>query len=177
MDPAASADFPAPVRQGGGGARQQEAAPDEAVREPPAAPATWREFAVLLRSTGDLDVYLQAFRDGGVPYLVERDRSYYRRREVIEAAALVRTVLDPGDHLALVTVLRSSVVGLPDAAFIPLWARSFPDRVSELAGPEGGGLAALQALVSDVVGALPQDVPGIGRLRGRERHPPRRRGH
>ena len=112
----------------------------------------WREFGVLLRSTGDLDVYLQAFRDAGVPYLVERDRSYYRRREVIEAAALVRAVLDPGDHLALVTVLRSSVVGVPDAAFIPLWTRSFPDRVSELAGPEGGGLAALQALVSEVAG-------------------------
>jgi ATP-dependent helicase/nuclease subunit A len=130
----------------------------------------WREFGVLLRSTGDLDVYLQALRDGGVPYLVERDRSYYRRREVIEAAALVRAVLDPGDHLALVTVLRSSVVGVPDAAFIPLWTRSFPDRVSELAGPEGGGLAALQALVSEVAGALPQDVPGIECIRGWERN-------
>jgi ATP-dependent helicase/nuclease subunit A len=130
----------------------------------------WREFGVLLRSTGDLDVYLQALRDAGVPYLVERDRSYYRRREVIEAAALVRAVLDPGDHLALVTVLRSSVVGVPDAAFIPLWTRSFPDRVSELAGLEDGGLAALQALVSEVAGALPQDVPGIERIRGWERN-------
>ena len=111
------------------------------------AGCAWREFGVLLRSTSDLDVYLQAFRDAGVPYLVERDRSYYRRREVIEAAALVRAVLDPGDHLALVTVLRSSVVGVPDAAFIPLWTRSFPDRVSEIAGAGGGRLSELRALV------------------------------
>jgi len=128
----------------------------------------WREFGVLLRSTSDLDVYLQAFRDAGVPYLVERDRSYYRRREIIEAAALVRAVLDPGDHLALVTVLRSSVVGVPDAAFIPLWARSFPDRVSEIAGAEDGRLPALRALVLEVAAGLPEDVPGIERIRGWE---------
>lgn len=140
------------------------------IRDLHAGGVPWREFGVLLRSTGDLDVYLQAFRDAGVPYLVERDRSYYRRREVIEAAALVRAVLDPGDHLALVTVLRSSVVGVPDAALIPLWTRSFPDRVSELTGFDGGGLVALQALVSEVAGALPEDVPGIERIRGWERN-------
>jgi ATP-dependent helicase/nuclease subunit A len=130
----------------------------------------WREFGVLLRSTSDLDVYLQAFRDAGVPYLVERDRSYYRRREVIEAAALVRTVLDPGDHLALVTVLRSSVVGAPDAALIPLWARSFPDRVSELRAPDGGALHTLRALVAEAAAALPEDVPGIERIAGWDRN-------
>jgi ATP-dependent exoDNAse (exonuclease V) beta subunit len=128
----------------------------------------WREFGVLLRSTSDLDVYLQAFRDAGVPYLVERDRSYYRRREVIEASALVRAVLDPGDHLALVTVMRSSVVGVPDAAFIPLWTRSFPDRVSEIAGEGAARLPALRALVLEVAVALPEDVPGIERIRGWE---------
>lgn len=128
----------------------------------------WRDFGVLLRSTSDLDVYLQAFRDAGVPYLVERDRSYYRRREVIEAAALVRAVLDPGDHLALVTVLRSSVVGVPDAAFVPLWTRSFPDHVSEIANAEGGRLSALRALVLEVAAGLPKDVPGIERIRGWE---------
>jgi ATP-dependent helicase/nuclease subunit A len=133
-----------------------------------AAGVPWREFGVLLRSTGDIDVYLQAFRDASVPYLVERDRSYYRRREIIEAAALVRTVLDPGDHLALVTVLRSSVVGAPDAAFIPLWTRSFPDRVSGLGGAGGDGLAALQRLVLDAAASLPEDVPGIERVRGWE---------
>ncbi len=140
------------------------------IRELHAGGVPWREFGVLLRSTGDIDVYLQAFRDAGVPYLVERDRSYYRRREVIEAAALVRAVLDPGDHLALVTVMRSSVVGAPDAAFIPLWTRSFPDRVSELGGHGGDGLAALQRLVLEVAAALPEDVPGSERIRGWERN-------
>jgi ATP-dependent exoDNAse (exonuclease V) beta subunit len=157
-------------------ASTQEAAELEAVavaadiRELHEGGVPWRGFGVLLRSTGDIDVYLQAFRDAGVPYLVERDRAYYRRREIIDAAALVRAVLDPGDHLALVTVLRSSAVGVPDAALIPLWARSFPDRVSELGPPTGGGLAEVQALVIEVAATLPADIPGIERIRGWERN-------
>ncbi|MBV8199524.1 MAG: UvrD-helicase domain-containing protein, partial [Acidobacteria bacterium] len=67
----------------------------------------WREAAILLRSTGDLEVYLDALRRAAIPFAVGRDKQYYRRREVVEAAALVRAALDPGDQLALVTVLRS----------------------------------------------------------------------
>ena len=37
-----------------------------------------------------------------IPYAVERDRSYYRRREIIEASALLRCVLDRNDHLDFV---------------------------------------------------------------------------
>ena len=96
------------------------------------AGAGWGGFGVLVRSTGDVDVYLQALRDADIPYVVERDRSYYRRREIIEAAALVRAVLDPADHLALVTVLRSAVVGVPDAALMPLWSRGLPALLTEL---------------------------------------------
>ena len=98
---------------------------------------------MLLRTTTALHIVVEALRDAGVPHVVERDRSYYRRREIIEASALVRAVLDPGDHLALVTVLRSSLVGVPDAALIPLWARSFPDRVAELTAPDAAGLDRL----------------------------------
>ena len=90
----------------------------------------WGEAAVLLRSMGDLDVYLEAFRRAGVPFRVGRDRQYYRRREVIEAAALVRVVLDPGDHLALLTALRSPAIGVPDAALVPLWRHRFPERMT-----------------------------------------------
>ncbi len=98
------------------------------------------EVAILLRSGGDLDVYLEALRRAGVPFLVGRDKQYYRRREVIEAAALVRAVLDPGDHLALLTVLRSALVGVPDAALVPLWRRQLPRRATELGSrPAGRG--------------------------------------
>jgi ATP-dependent exoDNAse (exonuclease V) beta subunit len=128
----------------------------------------WKEIGVLLRSTSELDVYLEALRRAGIPFFVGRDKQYYRRREVIEAAALVRAVLDPGDHLALLTVLRSASVGVPDAALIPLWQRDFPRRVTELSRPWPEELAALRAVIEEAARAVPADVPGIERVRGWE---------
>ena len=130
----------------------------------------WSEIAVLLRGIGDLDLYLEAFRRARVPFAVGRDKQYYRRREVIEAAALVRAVLDPGDHLALLTVLRSSSVGVPDAALIPLWNRQFPRLMTELRSPSPEALAVLRRAVEGAVRAVPRDVPGIDRVRGWERN-------
>ncbi|HEV7503664.1 MAG TPA: UvrD-helicase domain-containing protein [Thermoanaerobaculia bacterium] len=134
----------------------------------------WKEIALLLRSTGDLDLYLEELRRARVPFAVGRDKNYYRRREVIEAAALVRAVLDPGDHLALLTVLRSSVVGVPDAALIPLWNRLFPKLMTELAGPDPGALATLREAIEGaaqaVSGEIPREIPGIERVQGWERN-------
>ncbi|HEX9944926.1 MAG TPA: UvrD-helicase domain-containing protein [Thermoanaerobaculia bacterium] len=130
----------------------------------------WKEIAVLLRSTGDLDLYLEGLRRARVPFVVGRDKHYYRRREVIEAAALVRTVLDPGDHLALLTVLRSSLAGVPDAALIPLWNRQFPRLMTELRGPSPTALGALREAVEKAARAVPRDVPGLDRVRGWEKN-------
>jgi ATP-dependent helicase/nuclease subunit A len=130
----------------------------------------WGEVAVLLRGTGDLDTYLEAMRRARIPFVVGRDKQYYRRREVIEVSALVRAVLDPGDHLALLTVLRSVMVGVPDAALIPLWRRGLPGRITDLR-LDGTGLAELRdvgELVTAAAAEVPQDVPGIERLRGWE---------
>lgn len=130
----------------------------------------WREIAVLLRGTGDLDTYLEALRRARVPFAVGRDKQYYRRREIIEAAALVRAVLDPGDHLALLTVLRSSTVGVPDAALVPLWNRQLPRRMTELAGPDPGALEALREAIEAAARAVPADAPGLDRVQGWEKN-------
>ncbi|MCA9514311.1 MAG: UvrD-helicase domain-containing protein, partial [Myxococcales bacterium] len=115
---------------------------------------SWSDVGLLLRSTSDQDVYLEAMREARIPYVVERDKSYYRRREVIEAAALVRAVLDPTDHLALVTFLRSAWVGVPDAAWIPLWAEGFPDHLTELHRPDDAALAALDGVIARAAAAI-----------------------
>lgn len=98
--------------------------------------------ALLLRSTTGLDVYLRAFREAGIPYQVERDRNYYRRREVVDAAALVRAIVDPHDQLALVAALRAPFVGVPDAAWLPLWKARFPELCSRLRSPAQQELVA-----------------------------------
>ena len=129
----------------------------------------WAEVGVLLRTFSDADTYLHALRVAGVPYAVERDRSYYRRREIIEAAALVRTILDPADHLALVTWLRSLAVGTPDAALLPLWEEGFPGLMTELAGAADARLERVRSLAASVARAIPPEVPGIDRIAGWER--------
>jgi len=129
----------------------------------------WREMAVLLRSLSDLDIYLEELRRARVPFAVGRDKQYYRRREVIEAAALVRCVLDPGDHLALLTVLRSAAVGVPDAALIPLWHRQFPRHMTDLRSPSPEALGKLREAVEGAARAVQRGVPGIERVKGWEK--------
>ncbi|HEX2162381.1 MAG TPA: UvrD-helicase domain-containing protein, partial [Thermoanaerobaculia bacterium] len=126
----------------------------------------WGDAALLLRATGSLDTYLEALRRHRVPFAVGRDTQYFRRREVIEAAALVRAVLDPGDHLALLTLLRSPLAGVPDAALVPLWNRRLPSLVTELIAPEPSRLAAIAEAVEAAAAEVPADVPGIERVAG-----------
>ncbi len=128
----------------------------------------WQEMAILMRSRGDLEIYLEALRGAGVPFDVEGDRSYYKRREIIDAGALVRCVVDPNDHLSLVTWLRSPAVGLPDAALVPLWLRELPQRVTGLRGRDAPALAELRAVLHEVAAALPADLPGLERIAGWE---------
>ncbi|HEV8582589.1 MAG TPA: UvrD-helicase domain-containing protein [Thermoanaerobaculia bacterium] len=130
----------------------------------------WREIAVLLRSLNDLDLYLEELRRARVPFAVGRDKQYYRRREVIDAAALVRSVLDPGDHLALLTVLRSATVGVPDAALIPLWHRQFPRKMTELRAPTPEALGGLREAIEGAARVVPRNVPGLDRVKGWEKN-------
>jgi ATP-dependent exoDNAse (exonuclease V) beta subunit len=128
----------------------------------------WNGFGVLFRGRSDWEIYLGALREAGIPFAVEGDRKHFQRREIIDAAALVRCVLDPNDHLALLTLLRSAAVGVPDAALIPLWTRGFPSRFGALFRPDPDALAGLRELIGEAARALPDDVPGLERVRGWE---------
>jgi len=126
-----------------------------------------RDVAVLLRSLGDVDTYLEPLRRAGIPYQVASDRRFYRRREIVDASAALRCVLDPHDAVALLAFLRSPMVGVPDAALIPLWAEGLPGLMAALpGGPElerrlaSAGAAAARA--------LPEGVPGLGPVAGFE---------
>jgi ATP-dependent exoDNAse (exonuclease V) beta subunit len=126
----------------------------------------WDEAMILFRKMTDVEIYLRAFRRAQIPYAVERDKNYYRRREVIEATALIRCILDPGDHLALLTVLRSAWVGVPDAALIPLWCASFPGLITLIECPDDLVDGQLEAAMERASSSTPQDVPGLDRVPG-----------
>jgi ATP-dependent helicase/nuclease subunit A len=124
--------------------------------------------ALLFRSTGDFDIYLGALREAEIPAVLAREPRRDACREVLDATALVRCILDVHDHLALVAALRSPWVGVPDAALLPLWVRGFPDRAARLDGRDPAPLEALRAAVAEAAAALPRGVPGLAALRGWE---------
>lgn len=128
----------------------------------------WRDIAVLHRASTRFDPYLDALREAGVPFLVEGDRNYYRRREVIDAGALVRAVIDPNDPVALLTFLRSPAVGVPDAALLPLWRADFPLAAGRLRGPQADILGELDSIVRSAKRALPPGIVGLERVAGWE---------
>jgi ATP-dependent helicase/nuclease subunit A len=126
--------------------------------------------ALLFRSTGDFEIYLAALREEGIPFVVERDATFYRRREIVDALAWVCCVLDPLDHISLVAALRSSAVGVPDGALLPLWRERFADRLARVGpnDPEGAALAEVRAAIGAAAARLPRDLPGIERVAGWE---------
>jgi ATP-dependent helicase/nuclease subunit A len=114
----------------------------------------WSEFAILLRATSELEMVLEALRQRGVPYDVSRERDYYRQREVVEATAMVRAVLEPSDMLALLALLRSDMVGLPDRAVAPLWDAGFAARMAEVSEPRGDPFVRAMACVDIAAAAV-----------------------
>jgi ATP-dependent exoDNAse (exonuclease V) beta subunit len=126
----------------------------------------WQEMGILFRGMGDLDVYLSALRESGIPYDVARERTYYQRREIVEASAWLQTVLDPLDGLSLVTTLRSAAVGVPDAALVALWDARIFERLAALREPDEHAFAELDAEIERVRLALPAGVPGLDRVAG-----------
>ncbi len=124
----------------------------------------WKDIAVLLRVTTAQEELLEAFRLQGIPYEVARERDYYRQREVVELAALVRCVLEPTDVLALLTVLRADVVGVPDAALAPLWDEGFPACVARIHGPDPSALAEVRSAIDRAQAKTPTEGPGGGML-------------
>jgi ATP-dependent helicase/nuclease subunit A len=125
------------------------------------------KVGVLLRTTTAFEPVLGALRRVGIPFVVERETKHGERRELVEARAFLRCVLDPHDQLALVAALRAPTVGVPDAALVPLWQRSFPKLVAELTGDDAAQLAALRGVVRAAAHAMPR-VPGVELVAGFE---------
>ncbi|MBL8862779.1 MAG: UvrD-helicase domain-containing protein [Planctomycetes bacterium] len=132
----------------------------DALRRLHAERIAWKDMAVLARSRASFTAALELLRDAGIPVQVEGDRSYFRRREVVDASALFGAIADPGDTLSLVAFLRSAACGLPDAALEPLFAHGFAEDAQRLGGPDSDAALAriaraAHALEPEVAGSFP----------------------
>ena len=83
--------------------------------------------AFLMRTLGNVQLYLEALRRRRIGYVVEGERDFYAAQEVIDAINLLRAIDNPHDRLALVGVLRSPVGGYDDSEIFALGRRRLLD--------------------------------------------------
>jgi DNA helicase II / ATP-dependent DNA helicase PcrA len=131
----------------------------------------WREMAVLYRTNAQSRVIEEAFMRLGIPYKVVGGTRFYDRREIKDAMAYLRAVVNPADEVSIKRVLNVPKRGIGDASVSRLdeFARSegvpFLDamrRAEEagVTGPARRGLAAFCDLL-DRVGAM-VGAEGVG---------------
>jgi ATP-dependent helicase/nuclease subunit A len=84
-------------------------------------PARYSDFALLFHQYTAVDRYERVFQQMGVPcYVVGGGRGFYLRYEVRDLANLLRALTDWEDELALLSLLRSPMVGLSLDALVLL---------------------------------------------------------
>ena len=70
--------------------------------------------ALLFRKLTQAEAYLDALRRYDIPYVIEGEKHFYRRQEVIDFVNLLRVLDHPHDEIALAGLLRSPLGGLTD---------------------------------------------------------------
>ena len=80
----------------------------------------FRDFAVLCRNGESMRPILEALGHAGIPYACGRRQSFLLSREGLDITALLHTILNPRDSIALATVLRSPLAGIGDEALLQL---------------------------------------------------------
>jgi len=76
----------------------------------------WSDMAVLYRTNAQSRVLEEAFMRIGVPYKVVGGTRFYDRREVKDAMAYLRTVVNPADEVSLKRVLNTPKRGVGGAS-------------------------------------------------------------
>ena len=77
-------------------------------------------IALLFRKLTQAEEYLEALRRHDIQYIIDGEKHFYRRQEVIDLVNILRCIENPHDRIALVGVLRSPIGGLPDSALVSL---------------------------------------------------------
>ena len=128
----------------------------------------WRELAVLYRTNAQSRVVEEAMMRLGVPYKVVGGTRFYDRREVKDAMAYLRAVVNPSDEVSVKRVLNVPKRGVGDASIAKLDAFAAAEGVGFLGalrradeagvtGPAIRGIASFVDLL-DELGAMVDDT-------------------
>ena len=73
------------------------------------------DFLILMRYRANMDIYASALESRGIPYRITGGEGFSQSQELLELIKLLRSLLDPGDPVRLVAVLRSNLFGISDS--------------------------------------------------------------
>nr|MBA3288988.1 UvrD-helicase domain-containing protein [Acidimicrobiia bacterium] len=131
--------------------------------------ADWRDVAVLYRTNAQSRVVEEAMMRLGVPYKVVGGTRFYDRREVKDAMAYLRAVVNPADEVSVKRVLNVPKRGVGDASIAKLDAYAaanvggFLDalRHADEAGVSGGAARGITSFV-DLLDELSAMLSSVG---------------
>jgi DNA helicase-2/ATP-dependent DNA helicase PcrA len=133
----------------------------------------FREMAVLYRTNAQSRVIEEAFMRLGVPYKVVGGTRFYDRREIKDAMAYLRAVINPADEVSVKRVLNVPKRGIGDASVAKLDAFAagegvaFADalrRADEagITGPAVRGIASFVDLLDTMASVVADPDQGPG---------------
>ena len=135
----------------------------------------FREMAVLYRTNAQARIVEEAFMRLGVPYKVVGGTRFYDRREVKDAMAYLRAVVNPADEVSLKRVLNVPKRGVGDASVAKLDRFAATEGVAfaealrrsdeaGVTGPAIRGIASFVELLDRLAALAADDEHGPGDL-------------
>jgi ATP-dependent helicase/nuclease subunit A len=73
-----------------------------------------RDFLILMRYRANMDIYASALENRGIPYQIAGGAGFSQSPELFDLLKLLWSLLDPGDPVRFLAVLRGSLFGVSD---------------------------------------------------------------
>jgi DNA helicase-2/ATP-dependent DNA helicase PcrA len=129
----------------------------------------WREMAVLYRTNAQSRVIEESLMRLGVPYKVVGGTRYYDRREIRDAMAYLRAIVNPADEVSVKRILNVPRRGIGDTSvdkldrYAATSGRGFVDALRHagdagVSGPALRGVAAFVTLLDSLTARLDEAV-------------------
>lgn len=91
---------------------------------------SWQQFAVLYRTNAQSRAFEEAFSERGIPYRIYGSMSFYQRKEIKDAIAYMRLIINPNDDVAFRRVINVPARGIGQTTVNRLVAAAAAEELS-----------------------------------------------
>jgi len=132
----------------------------------------WRDMAVLYRTNAQSRVLEDAFMRVGVPYKVIGGTRFYDRREVKDAMAYLRAVVNPADEVSVKRVLNVPKRGVGDASVDKLDAFAAVESITFVEALRRADEAGVSGKAARGIGAFIEVLDGMAAMADDDQYGP-----